>query len=694
MSNRDSNPPRPDPEAPARQFSQVWGGFLSGITVIDSDRVWVAEDGGRIRYSANATAVTPTWAWQATPYDVRDQLESIFFLRGGQRGFAVGDRGHVVGTTDGKTWSTLARIDDPMKPGTPAKLWDVYFLDANTGWIAAKHGILMTQDGGHTWSVVHSDIALEVYSFAFLVQGTEALGVAFAEPGTLLINLWPASSAWRVFRTIPISALCPPPLAVAPLEVWDGVFEPGSTIASYRTLAVSGVGNGDGYLFVCTTSPNPPFTPQYHSGSSLQCGVPPSSCPHNPNGYAKASTTYGVAVFPDGTAIACGYGGQVMRRDAGSQTWCDFTDRLQFTTGPLWKVAVAQNDQTAWIVGTFNALRRSMDRGLSWQELGSKQAFRPRDLHFLDDAHGWMVGQGTILAETLDGGRNWVNLLAPSSVNGILRGVDFNANGFGVAAGENHNTPDIRYQDPSISTTSWQSATIPPGIIGGLEEVVAVGAGEFWTVGRPGLVLRFLTQTRAVQAFAIPPSVFPDPASLQLRGVVYEPVAGMLYMAGADVSLGSGVMLQLQVSAMSWTRIPVDPSASDLNDLAIGVGPSGPVVYAAGRGGLVLRYRIGIDSTMLIDEDASGPNMQLDTQTLNAVEVASSPSGLQVFAVGDRGSLKWFNGTSWSTPKSNTSLDLLGMHMRSSTIGWVCGRADDTQATENVPRSGIILRYQ
>jgi photosystem II stability/assembly factor-like uncharacterized protein len=72
----------------------------------------------------------------------------------GPRVFAVGERGHVLHSTDaGRTWT---QVQAPAS----ANLTAVYFADAKNGWaVGHAQAILRTQDGGDTWVLSHFEPA-------------------------------------------------------------------------------------------------------------------------------------------------------------------------------------------------------------------------------------------------------------------------------------------------------------------------------------------------------------------------------------------------------------------------------------------------------------------------------------------------------------------------------------------------------
>ena len=85
--------------------------------------------------------------WTAQNSGVTVTLKDVFFANN-QTGWAVGDDGIIVNTTDGGlTWTT-------QTSGTTEKLRAVFFIDTNTGWIAGglnTKTILKTTDGGSVW---------------------------------------------------------------------------------------------------------------------------------------------------------------------------------------------------------------------------------------------------------------------------------------------------------------------------------------------------------------------------------------------------------------------------------------------------------------------------------------------------------------------------------------------------------------
>lgn len=90
--------------------------------------------------------------WINLPYQAHAYLHRIQFVNG-STGFIIGGAdtlpsGFLLKTTDaGLSWQRIV-LNTPVS-GAPAAL---YFLDANTGFIAGKQFLRRTTDGGNTWT--------------------------------------------------------------------------------------------------------------------------------------------------------------------------------------------------------------------------------------------------------------------------------------------------------------------------------------------------------------------------------------------------------------------------------------------------------------------------------------------------------------------------------------------------------------
>jgi len=87
-------------------------------------------------------------------------------------GFAVGEFGTVIKTTDGgKTWEQRTPVPNEFYP------MGVDFVDADTGWVGGLDGVIwQTGDGGQTWQRQESLTASPIYNIVASDRGVYAVG--------------------------------------------------------------------------------------------------------------------------------------------------------------------------------------------------------------------------------------------------------------------------------------------------------------------------------------------------------------------------------------------------------------------------------------------------------------------------------------------------------------------------------------
>ena len=146
-----------------------WTAQNSGVTVsltdvffVDNQTGWAVGNDGTI---VNTTDGGQTWTSQTS--GVTDVLRAIFFIDA-NTGWAVGGSTNrtMVKTTDGGlNWQSIAASNIFSN-----LMYDIAFADANTGWLATYDSIYMTSDGGTTW--VHED-----YTTAVLVPTPRVIAV-------------------------------------------------------------------------------------------------------------------------------------------------------------------------------------------------------------------------------------------------------------------------------------------------------------------------------------------------------------------------------------------------------------------------------------------------------------------------------------------------------------------------------------
>ena len=129
---------------------------LYRVRFVDPETGWVSGQEGLILHTTDGGK---TWVRQKTGTSV--YLFSLSFIDR-NRGWAIGDKSILVQTTDGGgTWS-LHKITTAAQKEVSAEeaiasadpvLYDVQFVDENTGWVVGEFGkIYHSADGGQTWN--------------------------------------------------------------------------------------------------------------------------------------------------------------------------------------------------------------------------------------------------------------------------------------------------------------------------------------------------------------------------------------------------------------------------------------------------------------------------------------------------------------------------------------------------------------
>jgi photosystem II stability/assembly factor-like uncharacterized protein len=127
---------------------------LYRVQFVDDQTGWISGQMGLILHTSDGGE---TWQKQESGTDV--SLFSLFFLDK-SRGWAVGDRAVYLKTTSGgESWEvnhiepSLEGIsEDVALAVVDPIIYDIHFVDAQTGWMAGEFGMIYhTTDGGVTW---------------------------------------------------------------------------------------------------------------------------------------------------------------------------------------------------------------------------------------------------------------------------------------------------------------------------------------------------------------------------------------------------------------------------------------------------------------------------------------------------------------------------------------------------------------
>jgi photosystem II stability/assembly factor-like uncharacterized protein len=305
-----------------------------------------------------------------TPLDARPdaQLTDVFFLDA-DRGWAVGDRGTILATTNGgQEWHA-------QKSPTTPRLESVWFVDANTGWAAGGMAtpysslssgvVLHTTDGGRTWAPLTKTPLPRLRSIRMFDQR----GWAAGESNSVFpAGVFSTTDGGRTWSSVPATRF----------ESWTSghFFSPHAALLIGRQSRVARIDRGR------------------LDGASLNLPNP--------------STPRKIALMSNQRGWLVGDRGLVRMTHDDGRTWRSPTGELPALAKSCDFSALSARDQSVWIAGSpGSVVWHSADGGRTWAVHPTGQNVPIQSLCFVDRHRGWAVGElGTILA-TRDGGKSW-----------------------------------------------------------------------------------------------------------------------------------------------------------------------------------------------------------------------------------------------------------------------------------------------
>lgn len=322
------------------------------VTAVGDGVAWLYAQAGGFRDSASVF-VYPDSGWILQTSNTNRNLNGVFFLADGREGWAVGDAGTIMHTSDaGVTWRS-------QTSQTSSNLNSVWFADADTGWVVGNLGtVLKTTNRGATWTRVQLGIGENLTDVAFSSRDS---GCA-------------VGSAGAVLRTINGG------------QTWQKGNITGLTLRGV-SLAGGGLGwaVGDGGEIFGTSD-----------GGLAWAKVQPAITGLALRGVSQRTTTAAWAVGAQGSAprtVDVGGAGFWQYDNIGALN--DLED-VHFPSDVLVGYAVGFNSS--------GLVLKSEDGGVSWTRQVSNTSRHLNDVIFVDRLRGWAVGDaGTIIHTALGG---------------------------------------------------------------------------------------------------------------------------------------------------------------------------------------------------------------------------------------------------------------------------------------------------
>jgi photosystem II stability/assembly factor-like uncharacterized protein len=326
--------------------------------------------------SAQVTSLTPVW--QTQPSGTTNSLNDVYFYNANE-GWITGADTLLKTTNGGLTWLAVNSGVDPTSGHN-----SVRFLDQNIGWVGGLRSVIRTVDAGSNWEGVQYSASLD--------------------PDTFRNALFPVSPnvAWAVGAKAIITEFS----AETSIAHWRYTFQSDGSIVEDAWYNRNDAKHfGDLLTDVCFVDPN--------------------------NGWSV------------------GIGGRITHITNANSSLPVFTDQTFDEKLALNGIQMF-NEKVGWIVGTDGVILKTVNGGNTWTPQTSGTVMDLYDAFFINLSTGWIVGKNGTILRTFDGGVTWLPEL--SGITTTLMSVFF------VAATKGYKGYAVGY-DGTIVTTS-----VPPFI--------------------------------------------------------------------------------------------------------------------------------------------------------------------------------------------------------------------------------------
>ena len=288
--------------------------------------------------------------WVAQISNITANLGSIFFTDL-NTGYAVGDNGAYVKTTDGGT--TWTKKDISISGSTyTSKLTKVYFPDADNGFILAGSAILRTEDAGESWSKIFDLNGIGgFYSMHFINSSTGCMGAS-------------SVGSW-VYTTTNGGATIGD--WTSPTSVGTGSY---TSVFMVDANTIYGVNSTEDLSM--TTDGTNTWNVQTFAGFALKQVVFPSGS----TGYVFGSKSSG------------GYA--ILKTTNASATW----DTLAMPSGKVFKTISFVSTTTGYAFGSGGIVYKTTDGANTWQQETSPVTSLLSSTSFPTSLIGYAAGNG------------------------------------------------------------------------------------------------------------------------------------------------------------------------------------------------------------------------------------------------------------------------------------------------------------
>lgn len=472
------------------------GQHLCDVFFLDNMNGWAVGGEWNDAVVVKSTDGGLTWQEQTSLPDFQGNelvdLRAVQFLDA-QTGWIAGGSDLILYTGDGGASWNMADMSFTQYLTSPR---DLYFQDANHGWIAGKY-ILYTENGGGSWTVQSQTPGGSIERFQG-IHGTGTGNVMVVGPAGQMIRTANYGADWDTLHA-----------GIG----WDleSIFflnqSRGWAVGDHAAYFITENGGTDWQFFrmglddgrltdiVFFDDQTGWATGQEYSGPYLNGKVFKTET--GDNGWQEKAefqqkTPQALFFLDENTGWVVGEQGLIACTDDGGENWTEQDNPYSESSTQLESVFFV-NENDGWAAGGYSGnVLHTNNGGDLWTEQVTGAEHAVRDVFFLDAMNGWAAGSSGTLLRTMDGGEIWTAVPLPE--NGTapsFNKVVFADSLHGWIAGSNGVI--MRTADGGLNWIVDETHCATD-----LQDLCFSGAGAGWAAGVDGTILAW--QSNAVNS--------------------------------------------------------------------------------------------------------------------------------------------------------------------------------------------------
>ncbi len=295
----------------------------------------------------------------------------------------VGYSGKILLTADGGfTWTQVAS-------GTNRALYRVRFVDPNNGWISGQEGLILhTTDGGKTWQRQKSGTSVYLFSLYFIDANH---GWAVGDR-SIILDTRDGGATWNLHKIVSAAS--------KELSAEEALVSADPVLYDVQFLdANTGWVVGE-------------FGKIYHTtdGGLIWVEQEQSLLGAEVVNVLDLPSFFGVRFNDAQHGLVAGLDGKIARTDDAGAQWKFEKMKLDFPiVDPLFN-PFQFPDGTGYVVGAAGEVVHLATPGGEWEraKIGMEVLTWLRGMSWVDQQNGWIVGGLGLILHTKDGGQSWI----------------------------------------------------------------------------------------------------------------------------------------------------------------------------------------------------------------------------------------------------------------------------------------------